>query len=124
MSEELERVWLVMEAIALAQPELSMRDGVILAQRVHKEVVWLRENGVSDPPVKPPHPATGLGTEDRAAWLGAHAPFVCNEIRLGETFRAIKETRTLTKCGLAAAKDAVEYLQAHPELMADPIPPF
>ena len=124
MSEELERVWLVMEAIALAQPELSMRDGVILAQRVHKEVVWLRERGISDPPVEPPHPATGLSTEDRASWLGAHAPLVCNELRGGRTIRAIKETRTLTKCGLADAKDTVEYLQAHPELMVDPPPPF
>lgn len=124
MSEELERVWLVMEAIALAQPELSMRDGVLLAQRVHKEVVWLREHGVSDPPVEPPHPAAGLGTGGRAAWLGAHAPFVCNELRAGRTIKAIKEARALTKCGLADAKDTVEYLRAHPELMADPIPPF
>ena len=125
MSEELERVWLVMEAIALAQPELSMRDGVLLAQSVHKEVVWLREHGISNPPVKPPHPTTAWhNPEDRAKWLGAHAPLVCNEIRAGETFRAIKETRILTKCGLAAAKDAVEYLQAHPELMVDPPPPF
>ena len=120
MSEDLERVWLVMEAIALSHPQMNMKDGVLLAQKVYGEVTWLRNQGISTPPVAPVYGTT----EDLAEWLGQHSPRVCYEIQERKLIQAIKEARAVTRVGLKDAKDACEVLRDNPHMMKHSLPPF
>lgn len=122
MSEDLERVWLVMEAIALSHPQMNMKDGVLLAQKVYGEVTWLRDQGISTPPVAPVHGA--VGARVLAAWLGQHSPTVCYEIQYERHIHAIKEARAIASCGLKEAKEACDFLRDNPHLMKHLLPPF
>ena len=60
-----------LDALASAHPDMPFKDGVLLAQKVYKEVDWMREQGVSDPPLpekdRPPHDWT---PEVLGAWAG------------------------------------------------------
>lgn len=110
-----EQIWLVLESIAVAQPDMQMKDGVLLAQKVYREVTWMREQGISSPP--PPAPSTATpNTADPAAfgqWIDKNVPAVHTHLAAGQTIQAIKEARGAAYCGLKEAKDAVEWVRAN-----------
>ena len=111
--EASERIWLVLDALASAHPDMSFKDGVLLAQKVYKEVDWMREQGISDPPVDldmlPPHDdwtPKVLGT-----WAGRQAKVT--DFLPDKKINAIKELRGISGAGLREAKEAVEWLVAN-----------
>ena len=112
-----EQIWLVLESIAVAQPDMQMKDGVLLAQKVYQEVTWMREQGISSPP--PPAPSTATpNTADPVAfgmWVDKNVPAAHTHLAAGKTIQAIKVVREAAYCGLKEAKDAVEWVRANKE---------
>lgn len=110
--EASERIWLVLDALASAHPDMPLKDGVLLAQKVYKEVDWMREQGVSDPPLpekdRPPHDWT---PKVLGAWAGRQEKVT--DFLPDKKINAIKELRGLCGAGLKESKEAVEWLVAN-----------
>ena len=116
--EALDRVWLVMEAIAVANPDLRMKDGVLLAQKVYAEVDWMREQGISAPP------SGDIDILGKSSWtpmewaryVGGTEPDVNRLVEAGKLIPAIKEVRARHRLDLAAAKGICDLLRDNPSL--------
>jgi hypothetical protein len=107
--EASERVWLVLDALASAHPDMPLKDGVLLAQKVYREVNWMREEGVSDPPTDPGQlPPASWTPQVLGAWAGRQK--VVTDFLPDKKINAIKELRGLSGSGLKEAKEAVEWL--------------
>lgn len=121
--ETADQIWLVLESIAAAQPGLQMKDGVLLAQKVYREVTWMREQGISSPP-PPPRPLTfAPNPADPAAlgrWASENLSAVRTHLADGKAIQAIKELRTATGCGLKESKDAIDWIRANSTLGMGP----
>lgn len=110
--EASERVWLVLDALAAAHPDMPFKDGVLLAQRVYREVDWMRAEGVSDPPGPDGDaaPPADLSPASLGRWAARHKA-VTDPMLARKKINAIKELRTLSGAGLKEAKEAVEWLE-------------
>lgn len=110
--EASERVWLVLDALAAAHPDMPFKDGVLLAQRVYREVDWMRAEGVSDPPGPDGDaaPPADLSPESLGRWA-ARQKVVTDLVLAGKKINAIKELRGMSGAGLKESKEAVEWLE-------------
>lgn len=110
--EASERVWLVLESLAAAHPDMPLKDGVLLAQKVYAEVDWMRAEGVSNPPL-PERDLPPRDWSDRVlgAWAGRQEKVT--DFLPDKKINAIKELRGLCGTGLKEAKEAVEWLLAN-----------
>lgn len=107
--ETSERLWLVLESLAVAHPDMGFKDGVLLAQKVAAEIDWMREEGISKPPDLSVVPPLNWSAEVLGAWAGRQE-IVNQLLEEDKKINAIKELRSLTGAGLKQAKDAIEWL--------------
>lgn len=136
VTEAVDRVWLVMESVAVANPGLSMKDGVLLAQKVYKEIDWMRSEGISDPPRGDGKMHTDKTTpadwetwtaRTKVLYVSAHCPDTADEVHRqlsgagsisgSKIIPAIRTLRAELGIGLKEAKDIVEVLFKEPYLV-------
>ena len=117
--EAADRIWLVLESLSVAHPEMPFKDGVLLAQKVYSEVEWMAEQGISSkPPVGGSAMPRSHSPADLGSWAGKQKDIVA-EIDANRKIVAIKELRRLTSSDLKSAKEAIEWLDSNPEARWD-----
>lgn len=109
--EASERIWLVLDSLAVAHPDMPFKDGVLLAQKVYKEVDWMRSEGISDPPAPEFLPPNDWTPRVLGAWAGRQEKVT--DMLPDKKINAIKELRGLCGAGLKESKEAVEWLLAN-----------
>ena len=120
--ETSDQIWLVLESIAAAQPELQMKDGVLLAQKVYREVTWMREQGISSPPPPAGPTAPMPNPADQVAfgrWANENVMEIRTHLADGKPIQAIKALRTATGCGLKESKEAIDWIRAKNKYSAE-----
>lgn len=111
-----DRVWLVLDAVAVMQPNLPLRDARKVVQETYAQIEWARATGLSTPPElvatrrKPLADVDLSDPADLGTWLAGES-LVTDYVQVKKMINAIKEARAITGAGLKEAKGAVEYLR-------------
>lgn len=121
-----DRVWLVLDTVAVSNPSMPLGEAVKLIQDTYAKVEWFRENGHSTPPPVDSGPLPSRSALSSPEALGARLKdqrTVTEAIIDGNRIVAIKEARRLTGVSLKEAKEAVEWLWDNWTLYSPKPPP-
>lgn len=112
VNEHYDRLRVVIETLAYAQPDMPMKDAVGAIFEIEDRAIARPAPGTLSVPDQPVSSSPG----DVAAWINAHGhkhvdvhgTSIIDHIRGGKKINAIKETRAATSLGLKEAKEGVE----------------
>ena len=112
VNEHYDRLRVVIETLAYAQPDMPMKDAVAAIFEIEDRVLARPAAGTLHVPSMPVTFEKG----DMAAWINAHGAkhtdsfgqSIIDLMHAGKKINAIKEVRVATGAGLKEAKDAVE----------------